>query len=280
MMFSIMLSRIISTSLFVLLLILLQSCETETEDEANYIARVNDKYLTESEIDMELDSLKSDKKFREEFIREWIDREVLYSLAVEKRILDSKEYNKVKESSEKELAISFYLENQLSKTIDAVKDDELRNFYNSLAEISTLQNDLYILNTINFNDPYAAENFRNILIDSDINWKSTIDQSDSSAIVDFTLMGQYYEYQLLPKYISRRLRGLSKNEVSSVFEKEPKVFSVVQLVDSFEKGSRVPFEYVRVDIKKLYNAHKRKEMLESLLERVYKEFEIEIKSEL
>lgn len=279
MMFSTMHSRIISTSLFVLLMIFLQSCKEETIEKVNYVARVNDNYLTQSDIEYKLDSLKSDKRFREEFIRGWIDREVLYSLAVEEGILNSREFNEVMELSEKELAISLFLESKNSNTLNAVPEDELRNFYNSSAEFSTLQNDLYIINSINFNNPYAAENFRKILIDSEVNWDSTIVNFDDSTIVDYTLRAQVYKHQLEPKYISKRLIRLSKNEVSSVFEKEPKVFSVVQLVERFEKGSRIPFEYVRVDIKKLYIALKRKDLIASLLDSLYKEFEIEIKSE-
>lgn len=274
-----MLSMKISTSLLIVFFMLLQGCVKETEEDIDYIARVDDKYLSASEIDKELDSLRSFSKFREEYIREWIDRELLYNMAVEKGIPETKEYNDIRKVSEKELAISFLIKRKSSDLYNYVSDDELRKFYDASAEFSTLEDDLYILNNISFNDPYAAERFRKNLIDSDTNWISTIREFDSSAISDYSLNAQFLEHQLEPKHIPKRLQRMTEKEVSSVFEKEPKVFSIVQLVDRFEKGSRIPFKYIKEDINTLYIAYRQKELLNSLLDSLYKEFDIEIKSE-
>jgi hypothetical protein len=271
--------KILTNLLLFTLVILLQSCEKDTREEVDYIARIDDNYLTESEIDRELDSLRAFGKFREEFIIEWVNRELLYNLAIEKGILESREYNEVMKLSGKELAISFLLDMKSNSIIKKVSDEELRNYYDISAEFSTLQNDMYIINHISFNDPYAAERFRKNLIDADTNWTSAINEFDSSAISAYVLKDQFFKNQLEPKYVARRLRMMTEKEVSSVFEKEPKVFSIVQLIDSFQKGSRLPFEYLKVDIAKLYIAFKQKEMLDALLDSLYKEYEIEIKSE-
>jgi hypothetical protein len=57
------------------------------------------------------------------------------------------------------------------------------------------------------------------------------------------------------------------------------VFGIVQLVDSFEKGSRLPFKYVKYDINRLYYAFKQREMMDALLDSLYKEYDIEIITE-
>ena len=272
-------SKKISTSLLFAFAVLLLSCEKETVEDVDYIARIDDVYLTRSDLEKELDSLRANNKFREEFVIEWINRELLYNLAVEKGIPELKEYNEVMKLSEKELAISFLLDGRMNAVIENVSEKELRNFYSISAEFSTLQNDMYIINHISFEDPYIAEKFRKNLVDADTNWASAINEFDSSAISGYSLNDQFFKNQLEPKYLSRRLRMMSEKEVSSVFEKEPKVFGIVQLVDSFEKGSRLPFEYVKDDISRLFIASKQKEMLDGLLDSLYKEFEIEIKSE-
>ncbi len=274
-----MLLKTTPISLLSVFLIFLQSCVKETEENVDYIARVDDKYLSASDLDREMDSLRSSSKFREEYIREWIDRELLFSLAVEEGILESEDFLDVKKVSEKELAISFLMKKKGSNLYNKISDNSLRNFYNVSAEFSNLQNDLYIINHISFNDPYSAEKFRKNLIDSDTNWISTVKEFDASAISDYSLNAQFLEYQLEPKYIPRRLQRMTEKEISSVFEKEPNVFSIVQLVDRFKKGSRIPFEYIKDDIANLYMASKQKELLNSLLDSLYKEFDIEIKSE-
>jgi len=78
---------------FVIFLFFMSSC-AEKEEES-YIVKVGNSYLTEENISEYLNSKKNVHKFREEFIREWIEKELIYLDAVEKGILNSDEFNDI-----------------------------------------------------------------------------------------------------------------------------------------------------------------------------------------
>lgn len=97
-----------ANSLFVLLAtsFIFINCSGE-DKETKEVVRINDAVLTEDEIVHSLDSKEYSNKYKEQFINEWIEREILFQKALDDGILNDKEFNYILERSKKELAAVF-----------------------------------------------------------------------------------------------------------------------------------------------------------------------------
>ena len=73
-------NRVLLFSLFLLLFI---SCSKK--EDVDYIVRVGDSFLTQSMVDDAIGESNGNKLFREEFIRKWIEKRVIYLSAVDYR---------------------------------------------------------------------------------------------------------------------------------------------------------------------------------------------------
>ena len=67
----------------------------ESSDKTDYVARVNDSYLSGSDLLEILDSANVDDNFKSEVVRNWIIKEILYQEAVKKGIPDEKDFKSV-----------------------------------------------------------------------------------------------------------------------------------------------------------------------------------------
>ncbi len=103
------LSRTINKIFLFLLAAALIGCGKESR-RTDYVARVNNSYLTEQDIEKIISSTPGKNFYRNEIIRNWIDREVLYQKAVDEGITRQEEYKLIIEDSKKELAASMLLE--------------------------------------------------------------------------------------------------------------------------------------------------------------------------
>ena len=84
---------------FTLLIAFFASCEKKEEEK--YIVKVGTSYLTEEEMNDLVLYGSDSSKFKEEFIRKWIEDELLYMAANEKGIIQTKEFNSLIEKSER-----------------------------------------------------------------------------------------------------------------------------------------------------------------------------------
>ena len=101
------------------------ACEKKQPPD-NYTARVNDSYLTEAEIDEELEN---SLKFREEFVVQWIENELLAQEAEKNGILDREKYERIIEKSKKELAAALLLSDHFRGINPEIKHKTLLAYY-------------------------------------------------------------------------------------------------------------------------------------------------------
>jgi len=105
--------------LYVLIAIIFLGCNKEPEKK-KYVARVNDTYLTEEELN-ELDSLFEDSSSRSEIIKRWVSKELLYQEAISKGITDDEEFNRIINNSRRELASSMLLNDSRPAVANGLK---------------------------------------------------------------------------------------------------------------------------------------------------------------
>ena len=102
-------------SLFVIAAALFSGCGNEQE-KTDYVARVNNSFLTRDEFSHIIDTSVASNVQKNEVIRNWIDRELVYLQAKKEGITGNKEYNMLIKDSEKELAGSFLIKKISSGT--------------------------------------------------------------------------------------------------------------------------------------------------------------------
>lgn len=257
------------------LIFLFVSCSKE-EKQSKEIVRVKNVALTEDELNKALGEYSNKAKFREQYINEWIEREVLYQEAVEEGITNDKEYNSILERSKRELAAAMLINKILSENSFTPTVEELHKYYEMYKEDFRLFDESYRLNVIHFNNFDEAVRFRSILIESD--WNKALNAfRGSSFITDIESNQLYYGYQIQPPSIIRIVSNLLPNEVSIVVETEPMKFTIVQLIEKFNKGDIPPFEAVQEKVKERYKILKNKEFIRQYIDQLIADYDIEIK---
>lgn len=249
---------------------LFNGCGKKNTD-GDFAARVNDVYLSNEEIGL----IENDAQ-KEEFIRNWINNELLFNEALKNGILESSEFNSALEKSKKELAKAFLLKLILSKENFKFETNELEEFYNKNKNDFLLANEAFLINKLSFNTEEKAILFRSTAIESDWNKALNIFKNDSS-IKEEAASVMKFETELHPAVLLRVIKQLIPGEISIVLQKDSSLFSVVQLVQNFRSGEIPPFNEIKPIVELRYLTLKREQHLNNLLNELYSQNEIEIK---
>jgi len=260
--------------LYVLIAIIFFGCNKEPEKK-KYVARVNDTYLTEEELN-ELDSLFEDSSSRSEIIKRWVSKELLYQEAISKGITDDEEFNRIINNSRRELASSMLLNKYLEDNLKKPNNIELQGFYDQHKNEFKTDENIYVFNSASFKNENSAIRFRTKLVET--NWEKVIDNySEDSLMISFKSGDALSEAEIYPIQMLNLIKELNPNEVSIVLEENSEKYSVIQLVQSFNKGAIPPLELVEDEVMARFISEKREEIFNKYLEELYSKNEIEIK---
>ncbi len=271
-----LLNLIINNYLLILIgFFILFGCESE-KMEPKYVAKVNESYLTETELKEALGSFYHNNKHREEFIRQWIEKEILYLQAVEKNVVNRNDYLYIRKHSNKELAGALLMSDFYSENEVVVTTSELEDFYENNRNDFKLSGDAVILNLIIFDVRDKAIDFRSELLKK--NWYQAIKlfQTDKS-IKNYYTSRLLYSYQIQPVKLLRAIDKLLSNEVSIVLETEPNEFIIVQLVENLNEFDIPKFDYIKSDVEERYKMINKKLLYKDFVEQLYSKYNVEIK---
>lgn len=246
------------------------------EHAPDYVARVDNSYLTQQDIDAFLDSSNTEPAGRNEYIRNWIETEIYYQESIKEDITEDEEYNRIITRTRKELAKSFLIKKILSETEFDYNDTDLENFYLANKEEFKVFYESYLYNMIVFNDEDKAVLFRNTLVESDWNRTANVFRGDPSIISEQTEILQSY-YKIQPYTLYLMLQNLMPDEVSIILNMEPSDFTIVQLLKRYEANEIPGFEVVKKDVEEKYVMRKRREFLKDYQKEIYQKYNIEIK---
>lgn len=250
------------------------SCGEEKPKDA-YIARVNDTYLSKDEFEKlsNLSSLKG--KFREEIIRQWIEKELLYQEAKSEGITVKAEYKRIIENSRKELAASFLLKKIIDDASFNFETEDIKKFYENNKKLFAARQKTFLINKIEFENEDQAIQFRTTAVESD--WYKSLNAfSADSIFLDSEINSLFTEADFFSARSSRLVNGLAANEISIVFKNENNHYEVLQLLQSFETGDLMPFEAVKNDVEAEYISDKKEETIDAYLKDLYSHNKIEI----
>ena len=246
------------------------SLDESSEDQA---AKVDDKVLSHKKLDS-LRKSTGNIKFSEELKREWVEQEVLYKEAVNKGILDTKEFKEIMQRSKKELAAAILLQNFFTENEILYTESELRLFYENNKEDFRQNRKAYAVNLVKFSDEETAITFRKNL--SSVNWNNALKRlSDKDSLLISFQDQLFKEFEFPSKKYHRIASALAPGEISIVLEDNGD-FAVLELLQVVEQNEVPNYQYIKEDVKNLYFASERIKLYNDYLENLYSKYNVEI----
>ena len=249
-------------------------CSKE-EKPLKYVAKVNKSVLMEDDIKSALLEERNKGIYREEYINNWIQTEILYQEAADKGLLNDKEFKSLLERSKKELASALFIKKLMDEEKIEPTDDEIKEYFNNNKDDFKLADDVYKINEIQFNNYNKAIEFRNSLLETD--WDRTLSQYHTSqSIIELLPQKLLLKYQIQPITLLRVITTLDINEVSVVLETEPMKFTVVQLLEKFSKDLIPPFDMVKNEVKERLSIIKKNQFTKEHIDKLIADHNLEI----
>ncbi len=265
----------LKTKYLVLFLPLVVVFCSEEEKKTKSIVQINDAVLTEEEVSKAL-SAAQNNSFKEEYINNWIRTEIMYSEAVKEGILDEKEFNTIIEQSKKELAISLYIKKLLNENKTVAANEELLKYYEEQSDDFKLEDDAFGYNISEFDNFDKAVQFRSILLESD--WNKAVNAFREDVSLKRSLNNQLQlGYLLQPQISYNAITNLQPGEVSIVMQTGESNFTVLQLINKYNKGEVPPFEVVKEKLRAQYSVLKQKEFIQNYIDKLVEDNNVEIK---
>jgi hypothetical protein len=264
-----------SNLLFFFSVLVFTNCSKEQKKE-DFIARVNDSYLTREEFASLVDTTNLNPIDRKQVIKNWIFNELLYQKAKDEDITDLEEFKNVMKTSSKELAAAMLLNNYVSSEDIKFSDSDLRDYYEKDKNYFQLNADSYLINKITFDSEDNAIKFRSLAIESDWTKASNFFSSDTSIIskteVELIQGNNLYPYQLM-----KIAKDMYPGEISIVVVESDGYYSVIQILGKYEKGTIPNYEIIKYKVEKRFLAEKKKQLIDEYLNELYSHNDIEIK---
>jgi hypothetical protein len=255
--------------------VLIAGCQ-ERSDKTDYVARVNDSYLSGSDLLGILDSANVDDNFKAEVVRNWILKELLYQEAINEGILDGRDFKSILEKSKKELAGSLLLKNFSSNAILRYQPQEVEEYYSHNKSEFSFGSNSFKLNIATFSNQNNAVQFRSLLLSS--GWDESLTQySRDSTLLAVSNGIILSEQDIYPQQLARIIIGLHPLEISIVISDDAGYHTVAQVLNSFRKGTIPPFDIIKESVEERFIANKKKQLLNNYVDELYSKSDIEIK---
>ena len=268
------LSRLNKISLMLIAASILTGCGKE-QPKTEYVARVNDAYLTKKELASLIDTTMVNTLHKSEVIRNWVNREILFQKAKNEGILQQDDYKGLINNSGRELAGVLLLESYISSVTINFEQRDLINYFEENSNDFKIADMSYLLNIIHFSNEDRAVEFRSLVLDSD--WQKAMNIFyGESAIISNENKVLLKEQDVSSIKVLRVVKRLHPLEISIVISETEGYYTVVQVLEKYLIGSLPSYNVIKQDVEKRYLAERRKELLENYIKDLYSQNEIEV----
>ncbi len=246
-------------------MIFLFACDEEKNKQEIYIAEVGSAKLTQQDLDKQLGDIANISKYKEEFIRNWIETEILNQISDEKNLLTEENYTKILEASGRELAASIAIDEYLNAHPINYSEADLNKYFTLNKGDYSFSEDVHVLNYIAFYNEENAISFRSNAISN--GWANSL-----AGIVKDSILIESQQNRVLKlseiqsKRTIRVLKKLFRNEISLVVKTELNNFIVVQQIDKIPKNTIPKFKFVKDNVRKSYIVLKQREQIRNYLD--------------
>jgi len=252
----------------------LSACVESTQPDS-YVARVNNSYLTEKDISQIVDTADTYPGSRNELIKNWVRKEVLYQEALNEGLVKDESFNRVIENSKKELAAALLLQKKSKGNKINFTESDLKNYYEINHNSFILPVNAYYLNMASFSNQGEAIAFRSSVISG--GWKSALMDYDHDSTLTKNINSLLVnEEDVYPSKILRMVKELYPPEISIVIPDDAGYYSVVQVLDKFDKGTVPPFEIIKPEVEKRYISELNLAAIQEYIEELYNQNKIEV----
>ncbi len=256
--------------------ILITGCGKE-HDKKDYVARVNDSFLTKNDLDEMSDTSSKNNLYKSELIRNWIDEELLYQQAVNEGITDEKEFKEIIKNSNRKLAASLLLKQVSDKYEFDYSQDDLEKFYQLYNDEFKLTEDAYKLNVAEFSNEDEAINFRNSVLQSD--WQKVIQTPKYSDLLNKQDNILLSEDEIYPLNVRSVLQELNPQELSIVINKDTSDYTIIQVIEKYYQGTIPPFDLIKDKVEKRFVSTEKRKFINEYIKKLYAENDIEVKNQ-
>ncbi len=270
-----LLHNTLSSIILFSVVLIIGSC-SEKKQKTEYIARVNDSYLTREAFASLVDTSGLTTEEKNNIIRLWVYDELLYQKAINEGITKKDDFLKIINDSKRKLAGSIYISQIIDDEDINISDDNLAEYYEKNKLYFTADEDYFKLNKIYFNNADKAIKFRNIAVES--SWQNALNifENDLSVVKKANML-VVKESNLYPVQIAKVIKDFYPQEISIVITEKPGYYSLVQFLAKYSKGSELPVESIKGEITKRYKAELKTEAIENHIKELYSKNDIEIK---
>lgn len=261
--------------LLILTAVVLGSCGKESPKK-DFIARVNESYFTQDDLSAVVDSGYGKNLYRNEIVRNWIDKELLYQDAKNSGILNDKEFRRVENESVKQLAVTFLVNKLFDEEQITIEPSEVKDYFEKNRDNFKLFHNAYLVNLVQFDDEDKAIEFRDKAFEN--GWDNSLEsfKSDSN-IVYKENSNLVYEYEIQPADLFRIIRELLPGEISIVINDGMGNYFIVQLLQKYDKGGIPPYEIIEELVRDRYIALKKEQFIKKYVKELYTKNDIEVK---
>ncbi len=256
-----------------------------TEEPEEYVARVNDEYLTLEMINERLDeSHGMNEAMVREYVNQWLTSEILYQEARRRGLDRDDRVLKPLRDVRRHLAINALLEDEIYAEIyPDISDEQVEAYFEAHKDEFTADAPIVEVGYVLFEQRNVATSFRNSVVQG-TDWEtalnSILDNADQmSSVIEVGERGYYREGDLYPAEIWRAARQLGAGGVSFPVSTS-RGFYIVRHHGTIQSGSPYPIDYVSNEIKERLVIEKRQESYEQLVLDLRRRYPIDITFEI
>ena len=256
--------------------VFISGCSKKPERK-DYVARVNNSYLTQEELDAMIDTSGNKSDFyKSEIIRNWIDQELLYQQAVDEGIINGTEYKRIIDESKKSLAGAMLLKQVSDKYDLNYNNDDLNKFFEAHKDEFKLLQNAYVLNLVEFNSEDNAIKFRGTVLEK--GWNKAIEPSEKFSFTKKLSNTMLREDEIYPTELKNVLGELNPQEISIIISPDSSSYTIAQLLDKYLAGTVPPFEFVKDKVERSFIDSEKQKIINEYIKRLYTNNDIEVKN--
>lgn len=269
------------TDLFAVGLFLVAAGCGRSEPPQTPVARIDDQTLTLETVRAQFDSARgvSDAELQE-YIRRWINNEILYREAV-RRGLDRKEHVLARlEDVRRQLAINALLEEDVyqNRTVGPTPP-ELEVYYRQHLGEFSLSTDVALVSFVLFSDRDASNTFRTAVLQGTA-WNAALGEMladpQSARFVTGRVDSMFHtQSTLLPQELWR-VAAASRNEGPSFPIQTNDGFYILAVWKYSRQGQTAELKYVEDEIHSRLTMERRRQLLDSLMENLRSKHSVQI----
>ena len=273
--------RFVVGGLLAVLLLAIAGCG-EKPVRSDYVARVGDQYLTESEVSESLEALNLDGtgvQARQQIIEQWVSNALLYREAQRRDLASEPAVRDLLREQERSVLVGEITTRLYQQALPEPAETDIRDYYDQNRQQLRLREPFVRLRYLSTRQPGVAQTVRDELgalqdgPDADSIWTELVQQHASEPELSLQLADAHYPKSRLFGHrpaVRSQLAALEPGTVASVFRADS-LYHVLQLVERTPAGTIPPLSWVEPQIRQRLTIRARKQMYTREVQRLRNE---------